>query len=93
MKISEQIDELIQALIRRGESIPSSVTLGEDTLKKLKSGSDRCICNPQDETCLRYHTAIGFIEIKFGEDKPADYIGINGRTMLDIIVEEALLEN
>ena len=97
MTVSEEIEELIQTMMDRGEYIAPIVVLSPSKMSELKKGSNRYMCNPYHnvagETSLQFHTGMGPIEVKCDETKRTDYVGINGRTLLDIIAEEALLEN
>ena len=42
-------------------------------------------------TSIAVHTSAAYLDIRCDTEKPANYVGINGRTLLDIIVEQELL--
>ena len=94
MNIIDQIEELVTTMYRRGEEIGPFVVLGpkvyEEIYKHMLSNS----FNPYGKLgaqTLTIRTSLAHLEIKCDKYKSADYIGIEGRTLLDIIVEQELL--
>lgn len=92
MNVSKQIDELIKMLMKRGEPIASFVTLGEEVFEDLQNELDTYTLCTSGNSIL-YCTFMGPIKVKLNKHKPTNYIGINGRTVLDITVEDMLLKN
>lgn len=98
MDIIDQIEELVMAMYRRGEEIGPFVVLGSRKISELYKYmyTTRIRQNPHTAVAgginsLTIQTSYGRLDIKVDKNKPADYIGINGRTLLDIIVEQELL--
>ena len=88
------IVELAEKLYERGVNDASFVLVGVDVYKDIRLEAAKMYQNPYANhgfQTFQVHTSIGSLPVKFDKDKPADYIGINGITLLDIIAEEALL--
>jgi hypothetical protein len=96
MHIIDEIEELVSVMYRRGEEFAPSVILGVRVYKELCSHAMRTTNNPYASANggirdFTIQTTVGAFRIKVDPTKPDGYIGMNGRTLLDIIVEQELL--
>lgn len=97
MKIDfvQEINDLVFELHEGGEEIAPFVSVGVQVYKDLRKEMASKTHNPYAmqagfvamSVCTPYCT----VDVKCDPSKPADYIGMNGRTILDIIAERELL--
>ena len=100
MSFLDHLEELVQALTRRGEEITPIVYMGSQVIRDLNHHAGANSLNAAGGTPHHTHhtpqvssvcTSWGYLTIRLAKEQSADYIGINGRTLIDIIVEETLL--
>ncbi len=94
MLIIDDIHELVSELYEGGEEIAPFVILGRNAYRNIWKEFATITRNPYSTVghiTMTLNTTAGSLDIRLDVNKPADYIGINGRTILDIIAEEILL--
>ena len=95
MYVIDTITEIVEELYKGGEDFAPFAYVGKDVYQTLRKHMIKQSCNPYTSVpgtfTMTIQTPYEAISIKVDLEKPADYIGINGRTLLDIVAERELL--
>lgn len=88
-----EIEKLVSKMLEKGEEIAPFIYVDMQTYKILKlQMAQQSHCNTSyGYTSISVFTAAGQFNIKCDPTLPANMIRNNGRTFLDIVVEEELL--
>lgn len=97
MNSIDRIYALLEELNKRGEYMPLTIKVGIAAYNEIKRDVYNRTMNPyaglgsSGYNTLRILSPYGDFIIKYDPEQPANHIGVNGRTLEDIIVEEILL--